>query len=124
MPCLPPWSMRCDGEFDQSSSSFKSKLWISFYLLSLIVGGNVSIKRCKNIKFSPTESLFWSVFHLDQLSSLTTRAMSLSPSLLAIQDDEVDEDDRASLASSLQSQFGTPLFGLSPSEEVSLLQTL
>ena len=68
--------------------------------------------------------LFWSVtvaFHLDQLSPLNTRAMSLSPSLLAIQDDEVDEDDRASLASSLQSQFGTPLFGLSPSEEVSLL---
>ena len=65
---------------------------------------------------------FWSfkvALHLDQLSSFITRAMSLSPSLLAIQDDEMDEDDRASLASSLQSQFGTPLFGLSPSEEVS-----
>ena len=48
------------------------------------------------------------------------RAMSLSPSLLAIQDDDFDEDERASLASSLQSQFGTPLFGLSPSEEVFL----
>ena len=71
--------------------------------------------------------VFWSfkvAFHLDQLSSFITRAMSLSPSLLAIQDDEMDEDDRASLASSLQSQFGTPLFGLSPSEEVSFVLAL
>jgi hypothetical protein len=55
--------------------------------------------------------------------------MSLSPSLLGPSDclDLEDEEDRASLASSLQSQFGTPLFGLSPSEEVafsSLLQRM
>ena len=59
------------------------------------------------------------------LESEMRRAMSLSPSLLALQDD--CEDDPSSLASSLQSQFGTPLFGLSPSEEVafsSLLQRM
>ena len=56
------------------------------------------------------------------LESEMRRAMSLSPSLLALQD-----DCDSSMASSIQSQFGTPLFGLSPSEEVafsSLLQRM
>ena len=85
---------------------------------------NRSSKKSENVTCTFVICNHWSIMppDIDQCHNyrLSKRAMSLSPSLLAIQDDDLDEDERASLASSLQSQFGTPLFGLSPSEEVFL----
>ena len=51
MPCLPPWSMRCDGELENPINPLPHSASIVFGFIShlyLFVGSNVSEKRLKH----------------------------------------------------------------------------